>query len=285
MKIGSDGLPVLGPYSKDTALVGYFCFKGNKFLREVSAAVEVISDGFSRNSTKLEDMNYSGEIDFLAKEMRVRWEVLDDVELGKLNLLWMNPVMLNRLPQDTINRVDELLTGRDLRSGGGLSAPSFKGKTFQQCVDIIARDLRTGQDFFADLSVADLLGVLRSPKANDPEKRVLVPHNLIDEFEKTDEEFGAFERFRLSRIGKRTMEEGDLEIVQDLASRVADEVGRLEILTYSYSSSIKNFSMIIQRRFRDDCGDVCDEDSYTPYEVRDRKYSPPHAWSSMVELE
>jgi hypothetical protein len=108
---------------------------------------------------------------------------------------------------------------------------------------------------------------------------------LIDEFEKTDEEFGAFERFRLSRIGKRTMEEGDLEIVQDLASRVADEVGRLEILTYSYSSSIKNFSMIIQRRFRDDCGDVCDVDSYTPYEVRDRKYSPPHAWSSMVELE
>jgi hypothetical protein len=285
MKIGHDGLPVLGPYSKDTALVGYFGSTGSKFLREITAAIEVISDGFARNSAKLEEMSYSGEIDFLAKEMGVRWEVLDDVELGKISLLWMNPVMLNRLPQDSLNRVDELLTNKALRAGGGLSAPSFKGKSFQQCVDIIAHDLRAGHDMFSNLSVADFLGILRSPKANDPDKRVLIPHSLIDGFDKTDEEFGAFERYRLSRTGKRTMEDGDFEIVQDLASRVADEVGRLEIDTYSYSSSIKNFSMIIQRRFREDCGGVCDEDTYTPYDVRDRKYSPPHPWSSMVELE
>jgi len=285
MKIGPDGLPVLGPYSKDTALVGYFCFKGTKFVREVTAAVEVITDGFSRNSTKLEDMSYTGEIDFLAKEMGVRWEVLDDIELGKLNLLWMNPVMLRRLPKDTFIRVDEVLTNKLLREGNGLNAPSFAGKSFQECVDIIARDIKTRQDLFASLSTVDFLDILRSPKANDPDKRILVPHHLIDETEKTDEEFAAFERFRLSRIGKRTLEEGDVEIVQALAARVAEEVGKLEIFTYTYSSSITNFSLIIQRRFRADCGDIYDEDCFTPHQVRDKKYSPPHPWSSMVELE
>lgn len=282
MKIGPDGLPVLGAYSKDTALAGYICFRGNKFLREISSAVEIISDGFTGKSLKLEDLGYSGEIDFLAKEMSVRWEVLDDVELGRLSLLWINPVMLKRLPQDTINRLDAVLTNKALRDGAGLEAPSFKGKTFQQCVDIIARDLRTGQDYFANLSVSDIILVLRSPKANDPEKRVLVPHNLIDEFEKTDEEFGAFERFRLSRIGKRSMEEGDFELVQDLASRVAEEVGCLEVLTYSYASSIKDFSMIVHRRIRAS-EDHAYEVTFTPYEIRDKKYERPS--SAAVELE
>jgi hypothetical protein len=149
MKIGPDGLPVLGAYSKDTALAGYICYRGNKFLREISAAVELVSDGFSAKSLKLEDLGYTGEIDFLAKEMSVRWEVLDDVELGKLSLLWINPVMLKRLPQDTVNKLDHVLTNKSLRDGAGLEPPSFKGKTLQQCVDIIARDLRTGLDQFA----------------------------------------------------------------------------------------------------------------------------------------
>lgn len=282
MKIGSDGLPILGAYSKDTALAGYICSRGSKFLKEITAAIEIISEGFSAKSRKLEDLGYSGEIDFLAKKMNVRWETLEDVELGKLGLLWINPVTLKRLPRDTLDQVDEVLTIKSLREGGSLEPPTFNGRSFQQRVDIIARDLSTGQDYFANLSVSDILLVLRSPKANDPEKRVLVPHNLIDEFEKSDEEFGAFERFRLSRIGKRSMKEGDFEIVQDLAARVAEEVGCLEVLTYSYASSIKDFSMIVHRRIRAS-DDHAYEVTFTPYEIRDKKYERPS--SAAVELE
>lgn len=287
MRIGSDGLPVLGAYSKDTALAGYICGRGTKFLREITAAIQIISDGFSAKSRKLEDLGYSGEIDFLAKKLNVRWEVLDDVELGRLGLLWINPVMLRRLSQDTINQVDEVLTIKALREGGGLEPPSFKGKSFQQRLDIIAHDLRSGQDLFASLTVTELLSVLSSPRANDPEVRRYVSFTSIDAFDdKSDQEFAAFERFRGSRSGRRLTKEGDDELVQDLASRVADENGCLEIHTYSYSSHIGDFSMVIKRLITVELGQVnVVEDFFTPYDVRDGKYSQLHSWTGVVELE
>jgi len=287
MKIGPDGLPVLGAYSKDTALAGYICIRGSKFLREITAAIEIISDGFSVKSRKLEDLGYSGEIDFLAKNLNVRWEVLDDVELGRLGLLWINPVMLRRLSQDTINQVDEVLTIRALREGVGLEPPSFKGKSFQQRLDIIAHDLRSGQDLFASLTVTELLSVLSSPKANDPEIRRYVSFTSIDGFDdKSDEEFAAFERFRGSRSGRRLTKEGDDELVQDLASRVAGEIGCLEVHTYSYSSQIEDFSMVIKRVITLELGqETIVEDFFTPYDVRDGKYSQLHSWTGVVELE
>jgi hypothetical protein len=287
MKIGSDGLPILGAYSKDTALAGYICNQGSKFLREITSAIEIISDGFTAKSRKLEDLGYSGEIDFLAKEMGVRWEVLDDVKIGRLGLLWINPVMLRRLSQDTINQVDKVLTNKALREGGGLDAPSFKGKNFQQCVDIIAHDLRSEQDHFSSLSVAELLSVLRSPKANDPDKRRCVSYALIDGYEdKSDEDFGAFERFRGAGRGRRFKKDGDDEIVQDLASRVASEVGCLEVLTYTYYSPIKDFSIVIKRLIRVEFGqENVVEDFFSPYDIRDGKYSQIHNWAGVVELE
>jgi len=287
MKIGQDGLPVLGVYSRDTALAGYICSRGSKFLREITAAIEIISNGFSAKSRKLEDLGYSGEIDFLAKKMNVRWEVLDDIELGRLGLLWINPVMLKRLSQDTINQVDEVLTIKALREGGGLEPPSFKGKSFQQRVDIIAHDLRSGQDVFLSLSVAELLSVLSSPRANDPEVRRYVSFTSIDGFDdKSDEEFAAFERFRGSRSGRRMMKEGDDELVQDLASRVATEIGCLEVHTYSYSSQINDFSMVVKRLITVELGqENVAEDFFTPYDVRDREYSKLHSWTGVVELE
>ncbi len=287
MKIGSDGLPVLGTYSKDTALAGYICSRGSKFLREITAAIEIISDGFSAKSRKLEDLGYSGEIDFLAKKLNVRWEVLDDVELGRLGLLWINPVMLRRLSQDTINQVDEVLTIRALREGVGLEPPSFKGKSFQQRLDIIAHDLRAGQDLFSSLTVSDLLSVLSSPKANDPEIRRLVSFTSIDGVDdKSDDEFAAFDRFRGSRSGRRLTKEGDYELVQDLASRVAGEIGCLEVHTYYYSSKIEDFSMVIKRLITLELGQqTVVEDFFTPYDVRDGKYSQLHSWTGVVELE
>lgn len=287
MRIGTDGLPVLGTYSKDTALAGYICNRGSKFLREVTAAIEIISNGFSAKSRKLEDLGYSGEIDFLAKKMNVRWEVIDDVELGRLGLLWINPVMLKRLSQDTINQVDEVLTMKALREGGGLEPPSFKGKPFQQRVDIIAHDLRSGQDLFSRLSVTELLSVLSSPMANDPEVRRYVSFTSIDGFDdKSDEEFAAFERFRGSRSGRRSTKEGDHELVQDLATRVATELGRLELHTYSYSSNIKDFSMVVKRLITVELGqENVVEVFFTPYDVRDGEYSKLHSWTGVVELE
>jgi hypothetical protein len=287
MKIGHDGLPVLGAYSKDTALAGYICSRGSKFLREISAAIEIISDGFSAKSRKLEELGYTGEIDFLAKKMNVRWEVLDDVELGRLGLLWINPVMLKRLSQDTINQVDEVLTIKALRDGGGLEPPSFKGKSFQQRVDIIAHDLRSGQDLFSNLSVSELLSVLSSAKANDPDVRRYVSFTSIDSFyDKSDEEFAAFERFRGSRSGRRSTREGDHELVQDLASRVATEVGCLEIVTYSYISHINDFSMVVKRLITVELAqENIVEDFFTPYAVRDGEYSKLHSWTGVVELE
>jgi hypothetical protein len=281
MKIGPDGMPILGTYSKDTALIGYFCVPGTKFLKELSIAVGFISDSFSRHDVKLEDMGYSGEIDFLAKELTVRWEIINDIKLGKLNLLWMHPVMLNRLPQDTFSRLEELFKNKLLREGNGIEMPSFEGRSLQQRIDIIASDLRTGQDHFASFSIEDFLSVLKSDQENVSEKHVFVPYNLIANFEKSDEEFAAFERFRLSRIAKRFMEDGDFEIVQGLASRVAEEVGYLEVLTYAFNSAIRDFSMIVHRYIRLSDG-IEIKTEFTPDEIRDRKYKKLS--SSMVEL-
>jgi hypothetical protein len=58
------------------------------------------------------------------------------------------------------------------------------------------------------------------------------------------------------------------------------------VLTYSYYSPIKDFSIVIKRLIRVEFGqENVVEDFFSPYDIRDGKYSQIHNWAGVVELE
>jgi len=273
MKIGPDGLPVIGIYSKDLALAGYMCCRGARFTREMNLAIETLSDACKANSINLEELGYTGEIDFLAREASLKWEQVHDIKLGSVSLLWINPMMLNRLSQDALRKFEAILEQRSLINDSYTSDfIDFKGKPFKRCVDMIAKDLKNNGVSYNQYKAAELLELLDSPQADDPDIRIYIPNTQISEYEKTEEEFAAFERFKLVRIGKRFLNEGDIELVQELAMRVSEEIGYLEVKTFTYNSSFGDFEVIVHRRVN-----LLEDEEiieyYTPYQLREGRYT------------
>ena len=271
IKIGSDGLPVTGKYSKDISLAGFICNSGTRFTNELSEVISILIDLANRNSCTLLQFGYNGEIDFIVRELGVRWEQIDDMELGKINLFWIHPLMLKRLKEDCLRKFGEVLARYENYETSNLN--DLQGKNLQQCSDIISKDLKLGNDQYEGLSAGDLISIFDKLITFEPEIQKFIPHNFIQNFDLDEYQNSVFEKYRLSRFSSfdGSMNEDDYQVIKEIAERVSEDIGYLEVTTYNFNSAFGNFQIIVHKLFNLSEKEEIVE-SFTPYQIRDGGY-------------
>jgi len=271
IKIGSDGLPVTGKYSKDISLAGFICNSGTRFTNELSEVISILIDLTNRNSCTLLQFGYNGEIDFIVRELGVRCEQIDDVELGKISLFWIHPLMLKRLKEDCLRKFDEILARHKNYETSNLN--DLQGKNLQQCSDIISKDLKLGDGQYKGLSARDLISIFDKLITFEPEIQKFIPHNFIENFDLDEYESSIFEKYRRSRFSSfdGSMNEDDYQVIKEVAERVSEDIGYLEVTTYNFNSVFGNFQIIVHKLFNLSEKEEIVE-SFTPYQIRDGGY-------------
>ena len=80
MILDSNGRPLLGHVQAGLSLVGYLSQEGSSFSPELAMAIDCVESYCARKKIPITDLGFTGELDFLVKE------------LGVVKSRWVDPV-------------------------------------------------------------------------------------------------------------------------------------------------------------------------------------------------
>lgn len=272
MILDPKGKPLLGHVQAGLGLIGYLSQEGSSFSAELAKAIDQVETYCTKKQIPITDLGYTGELDFLVKELgvvRSRWS--DPQKETLYVLCWYNLRLAKSLPRAALEKLEELTVIQSPAEGANPDV--FKGKTSRQIIDAIALDCRSKTDAFSHMETQSLLESMSGQGGCSEEIHKFVTTTQVEMLEMNDEEDRAFRRYcySFSWKAKIVLSNEEMDIVNDLARRTADELGSLTVNTYSFESAHGGFR-IISHRTRLVQEGYDETIFYSPYDIRDRAY-------------
>jgi hypothetical protein len=272
MILDPKGRPLLGHVQAGLSLIGYLSQEGSSFSDELAKSLEQVDNYCFRKKIPLAELGYTGELDFLVKEMGVvksRW-----VAPGgdtTFHLCWFDLRRAKELPKASLERLESLTIIQD--PAAGVDPGAFKGKTSRQVVDIIALDCKSKTDAYSHLEPEDLLKAMSGVGSFSEEIQQFVTTTQVEMMDLDAEEDRAFRRYcySFSWKSKTALSNQEMDLVTEIARRTAVEQGSLTVTTYSFESVHGGFSIISHRTqlIQENYDETI---FYGPYAIRDGNY-------------
>jgi hypothetical protein len=272
MILDPKGRPLLGHVQAGLGLIGYLSQEGSSFSAELAKSLEQIEGYCVRKKTSISDLGFTGELDFLVKEMGVvksRWAAPGGDTT--FVLCWYDLRQARDLPKASLERLESLTIIQD--PSAGVEPGAFKGKSSRQVIDIIALDCKSKIDAYSHLDPEDLLKAMSGVGSFSEEIQQFVTTTQVEMLDLDDEEDRAFRRYcySFSWKSKIALSNEEMDIVSEIARRTAEEQGSLTITTYSFESVHGGLSIISHRTQL--IQESYDETIfYGPYAIRDGDY-------------
>jgi hypothetical protein len=272
MILDSKERPLLGHVQAGLGLIGYLSQEGASFAPELAKSMEQVESYCAKKKIPITDLGFTGELDFLVKELgvvRSRWS---DPRSGTSYVLcWYNLGQSKSLPKAALAKLEELTVIQN--PGAGANPEVFKGKTSRQIIDAIALDCRSKTDAFSHLEAKALLEAMSAHGNFSEETQQFVTTTQVEMLELDEEEDRAFRRYcySFSWKAKIVLTNEEMDVVAEVARRTSEEQGSLTITTYSFESVHGGFSIISHRTrlVQEDCDETV---FYGPYAIRDGDY-------------
>lgn len=272
MILDPKGRPLLGHVQAGLGLIGYLSQEGASFSDELAKSLDLVESYCAKKKIPITTLGYTGELDFLVKELGVeksRWS--DPRTETAYVLCWYNLCQAKGLPKAALAKLEEMTVIQN--PSAGVDPEVFKGKTGRQIIDAIALDCRSKTDAFSHLDTQALLGSMTVSGNCTEEIQKFVTTTQVEMIVMAPEEERAFRRYcySFSWKAKIVLSNEELDIVAELARRTAEEQGSLTVTTYSFDSAHGSFSVISHRT--ELVQDLFDETIfYGPYAIRDGSY-------------
>ncbi len=272
MTLDPQGRPLLGHVQAGLGLIGYLSQEGSSFSAELAKSLELVENYCARKKIPISELGFTGELDFLVKEMGVvksRWAPPGGDT--SFVLCWFDLRQVKDLPKASLLRLESLTVIQD--PSAGVDAGPFKGKTIRQIIDLIALDCKSKTDAYSHLDSESLLQSMSGMGSFSEETQQFVTTTQVEELDLDVEEDRAFRRYcySFSWKSKTALSNEEMDIVSEIARRTAAEQGSLTVTTYSFESVHGGFSIISHRT------ELVQEDYdetvfYGPYALRDGDY-------------
>jgi len=272
MILDSNGRPLLGHVQAGLSLVGYLSQEGSSFSAELAMAIDWVESYCARKMIPITDLGFTGELDFLVKELGVvksRW--VDPATDTNFVLCWCDFSFSKQLPKKALAKLEEMTVVQNPTAGADPNA--FKGRTSRQVIDAIALDCKSKTDAFSHLEPEDLLRSMTSIGSYSEETQQFVTTTQVQMLQLEGAEDRIFRRycFSFSWKAKIFLSNEEMDVISEIAHRTAEEIGSLTVTTYSFESVHGGFSIISQRT------QLIQESYdrtifYSPYSVRDGTY-------------
>ncbi len=272
MILDPKGRPLLGHVQAGLGLIGYLSHEGSSFSDELSKSLELVEGYCVRKKISISDLGFTGELDFLVKEMGVvksRWAAPGGDTT--FVLCWYDLRQVKDLSKLSLERLESLTIIQD--PAAGVDPGAFKGKTSRQVIDIIAVDCKSRTDAYCHLEPEDLLKAMSSTGSYSEEIQQFVTTTQVEMLDLEEEEDRAFRRYcySFSWKSKIALSNEEMDIVSEIARRTAQEQGSLTVTTYTFESVHGGFTIISHRtQLIQDSYDVTI--FYGPYAIRDGDY-------------
>jgi len=272
MILDPKGRPLLGHVQGGLGLVGYLSQEGSSFSAELAKSIDQVESYCAKKKIPITELGFSGELDFLVKELGVvksRWS--DPGTETAYVLCWYNLGLAKGLPKAALDKLEEMTVIQN--PAAGANPDVFKGKTGRQIIDAIALDCRSKTDAFSHLEAKTLLEAMSGHGNCSEETQQFVTTTQVEMLELDDEEDRAFRRYcySFSWKAKIVLTNEEMDVVAEVARRTAEEHGSLTVTTYSFESVHGGFSIISHRTrlIQEDCDETV---FYGPYAIRDGDY-------------
>jgi hypothetical protein len=272
MILDSNGRPLLGHVQAGLSLVGYLSQEGSSFSPELAMAIDWVESYCARKRIPITDLGFTGELDFLVKELGVvksRW--VDPATDTNFVLCWCDFSFSKQLPKKALSKLEEITVVQNPTAGADPNA--FKGRTSRQVIDAIALDCKSKTDAFSHLEPEDLLRSMTSIGSYSEETQQFVTTTQVQMLQLEGAEDRIFRRycFSFSWKAKIFLSNEEMDVIFEIAHRTAEKLGSLTVTTYSFESVHGGFSIISQRT------QLIQESYdrtifYSPYSVRDGTY-------------
>ena len=272
MILDQKGRPLLGHVQAGLGLIGYLSQEGSSFSAELTESLEQVTNYCIRKKIPITELGFTGELDFLVKEMGVvksRWEVPG----GDTTyfLCWYDLRLAKDLPKAALERLESMTVIQEPSAGADPGA--FEGKTSRQVVDIIALDCKSMTDAYSHLRPEDLLKAMSGVGSFSEEAQKFVTTAQVEMMNLEDEESRVFRRYCYSFIWNSNivLTNEEMDVVAEIARRTAEEQGSLTVTTHFFESVHGRFS-IISHRTQLIHEDYDRTEFYGPYAIRDGDY-------------
>ena len=272
MILDPKGRPLLGHVQAGLGLIGYLSQEGSSFSAELAKSLEQVENYCVRKKIPLSELGFTGELDFLVKEMGVvksRWAAPGGDTT--FYLCWYDLRLAKDLPKAALERLESMTVTLD--PSAGVNPGAFEGKTSRQVVDMIAVDCKSKTDAYSHLEPENLLKAMSGVGSFSEETQQFVTTTQVEMMDLDDEEDRAFRRYcySFSWKSKMALSNEEMDLVTEIARRTAEEQGSLTVTTYSFESVHGGFSIISHRTQL--LQESYDETIfYGPYAIRDGDY-------------
>lgn len=248
MILDPKGRPLLGHVQGGLGLVGYLSQEGSSFSAELAKSIDQVESYCAKKKIPITELGFSGELDFLVKELGVvksRWS--DPRTETTYVLCWYNLGQAKGLPKAALDKLEEMTVIQN--PSAGVDPEVFKGKTGRQMIDAIALDCRSKTDAFSHLDPQVLLGSMTGSGNCTEEIQKFVTTTQVEMLDLDVEEDRAFRRYcySFSWKAKIVLSNEEMDVVAEIARRTAEEQGSLTVTTYSFESVHGAFSVITHR--------------------------------------
>ena len=272
MILDQKGRPLLGHIQAGLGLIGYLSQEGSSFSAELAKSIDQVETYCAKKRIPITELGFTGELDFLVKELGVVKSRWSDPATGTIFVLcWYNLSLAKGLPKAALDKLEEMTTTQNPFAGA--NSDVFKGKTSRQIVDEIALDCRSKTDAFSHLEATALLESMSGSGNYSEESQQFVTTRQVEMLQLEGEEDRIFRRYcySFSWKAKIVLSNEEMDVVAELAHRTAEEQGSLTVTTYSFESVHGNFSIISHRT------QLIQENYdrttfYSPYDIRDGTY-------------
>ena len=272
MILDSRGRPLLGHVQSGLGLIGYLSQEGSSFSAELAKSIDQVESYCAKKGIPITELGFTGELDFLVKELGVVKSRWSDASTGIIFVLcWYNLSLVKGLPKASLGKLEEMTMIQS--PSAGANPDVFKGKTSRQIIDEVALDCRSKTDAFSHLEATALLESMSGHGNCSEDTQQFVTTTQVAMLQLEGEEDRIFRRYcySFSWKAKITLSNEEMDIVAEIAHRAAEEHGSLTVTTYTFESVHGNFTIISHRT------QLIQESYdrtifYTPYDIRDGTY-------------
>jgi hypothetical protein len=272
MILDPKGRPLLGHVQAGLGLIGYLSQEGSSFSAELAKSIDQVESYCTKKGIPITDLGYTGELDFIVKELGVVKSRWSDPGSGTVYVLcWYSLSLAKGLPKIALDKIEEMTVIQNPSAGANPSV--FEGKTSRQIIDAVALDCRSEMDAFSHMEAKSLLECMAGVGNYSVDSQQFVTTTQVEMLQLNGEESRIFRRYCSSfRWNTQVVLSNDeMDVVGELARRTAEEQGSLTVTTYSFESVHGGFLIISHRTqlIQDNYDRTI---FYSPYSVRDRTY-------------
>jgi len=268
----SKGRPLLGHVQGGLGLIGYLSQEVSSFSDELAKSIDQVESYCARKRIPITELGFTGELDFLVKELGVVKSRWSDPAAGTIFILcWYNLSLAKGLQKAALDKLEEMTMTQS--PSAGANPEVFKGMTSRQIIDTIALDCRTKTDAFSHLEATALLESMSGFGNYSEEIQQFVTTTQVEMLQLQGEEDRIFRRYcySFSWKAKIVLSNQEMDVVAEIAHRTANEQGSLTVTTYSFESVHGNFTIISHRTQL--IHENYDRTTlYSPYDIRDGTY-------------